>query len=286
MIQQMDRCTVHIRTDRMTGTGFFYAFKPKMLNDERMFPAILTNNHVIDGAKTLTITLTALDQRTGALEHVEVVAPASHLTVVRHSAGLDLCAIALQPLIDSHIKAGKNFQITMLDQTAVPSQEVLDALQTLHNVIMVGYPNGLWDAVNNKAIFRSGTTATHPAIRYNDEPVFLADIAVFPGSSGSPLFLHEEGIMSLGNGGYALGGSRTFLIGIVFAVHQHRTIDGVIRLIQAPIAETYVPQVNMPNNLGVCIHAREIVDLESQIERVFFPKPAAISHSFNVVFPK
>ena len=54
---------------------------------------------------------------------------------------------------------------------------------------MIGYPDGIWDSVNNLPVIRKGITATHPHISWNGKTEFLTDIASFPGSSGSPYFL-------------------------------------------------------------------------------------------------
>lgn len=54
---------------------------------------------------------------------------------------------------------------------------------------MVGYPIGLADARNNYPIFRKGYTAAHPAVDFNEDGIGLVDMACFPGSSGSPIYI-------------------------------------------------------------------------------------------------
>jgi len=57
---------------------------------------------------------------------------------------------------------------------------------------MIGYPNGLWDHVNNLPLIRRGITASHPGVDYqiegqNGPGVTVIDMACFPDSSGSPV---------------------------------------------------------------------------------------------------
>ncbi len=55
---------------------------------------------------------------------------------------------------------------------------------------MVGYPNGLWDKSHDPAdLLVRGITASHPEIDFCGKPELLVDIACFPGSSGSPVFV-------------------------------------------------------------------------------------------------
>jgi hypothetical protein len=79
----------------------------------------------------------------------------------------------------------------------------LDAGQ---RVIFIGYPENRYDQVHNLPVVRSGVTASHPKLNYNGEDQFLIDAQVFPGSSGSPVFLnmkeaqYNRGQIMLGTG--------------------------------------------------------------------------------------
>ena len=71
----------------------------------------------------------------------------------------------------------------------IPTKENLQDLSALEELVMVGYPIGLWDERNNFPIFRKGFTACHPAIDFNEDGIGLIDMACFPGSSGSPIYI-------------------------------------------------------------------------------------------------
>src|SRR5207247_2646715 len=89
----------------------------------------------------------------------------------------------------------------LLGNRCLPQSHFLSAdheaeLTAIENVITVGYPDGRWDQVNNRPIVRRGITATPLSIDYEGRREFLIDAACFPGTSGSPVFLLEEGLFN------------------------------------------------------------------------------------------
>ena len=96
----------------------------------------------------------------------------------------------------------------------IPTQAEIDQLGAVESVLMVGYPIGLWDSVNNKPIVRRGTTATHPAIEFSGRPEFLIDCACWPGSSGSPVVLYQEFASADRQGNINMGGTKMKLLGV------------------------------------------------------------------------
>ena len=68
----------------------------------------------------------------------------------------------------------------------LPRAEEWSTLTALEDVVIVGYPDNIWDSVNNL-----GVTATHPKIDYEGRSEFLI-AAIYPGSSGSPVFLYNR----------------------------------------------------------------------------------------------
>lgn len=74
----------------------------------------------------------------------------------------------------------------------IPSEEDLKNLTALEEIVMVGYPDGRFDAKNNLPLLRYGRTASHPNVDFNDTKRGLIDVFCVPGSSGSPVFLYNE----------------------------------------------------------------------------------------------
>ncbi|MDD3976477.1 MAG: serine protease [Candidatus ainarchaeum sp.] len=56
-------------------------------------------------------------------------------------------------------------------------------------VLFIGYPSLFYDKKNFLPVMRSGTIASIPSVDFNGEPSILLDAQVFPGSSGSPVFI-------------------------------------------------------------------------------------------------
>jgi hypothetical protein len=81
---------------------------------------------------------------------------------------------------------------TKIDYSTIPNDDEWKNYIPSEDILMIGYPNGLWDNVNCIPYFKKGMTATHPFINYKGNEEFVMDISVYPGSSGSPVFLLTE----------------------------------------------------------------------------------------------
>lgn len=61
------------------------------------------------------------------------------------------------------------------------------------SVMFVGYPDSIKDRMHNLPIARTGTIASLPHVDFDGQPSFLIDAQVWPGSSGSPVFVKGKG---------------------------------------------------------------------------------------------
>lgn len=61
------------------------------------------------------------------------------------------------------------------------------------DVSFIGYPDNRFDAAHNLPILRKGYLATLPTVDFNGFKQVLIDAQVFPGSSGSPVFVVVDG---------------------------------------------------------------------------------------------
>ena len=105
-------------------------------------------------------------------------------------ANVDLCALPVAPLQEFAQKAaGKSIYYEALGDVMIPSPTELGELAAVEDVIMAGYPLGLWDDVNNLPLLRRGITASHPAVNFLGRSEGAVDLACFPGSSGSPILI-------------------------------------------------------------------------------------------------
>ena len=95
----------------------------------------------------------------------------------------------------------------------IPSKEQMDKFSAIENITFIGYPSGLYDEKNKMSIIRQGITATPIWNNFKGEDVFLIDAGVFPGSSGSPVFIFNQGTYPTKDG-IALG-NRLLFVGVI-----------------------------------------------------------------------
>jgi hypothetical protein len=267
--EQVMFATVRIETTTATaggtGTGFYFNVK---IDNDRILPLIVTNKHVVAGAVTGRFLVHDADVDpqgntvgpSGSSSSVQMTQFEQHWT--HHpSKDVDLCAMPFGPIAHQLKGAGKTpFHIPM-DEGLVPDAKKLDGLSALEEVVMVGYPNGLWDKTNNLPLFRRGITATHPAIDFAGKSEGVIDAACFPGSSGSPVLILNEGSYSDAKNGAALvAGNRAMLLGVLFAGPQ-MTVQGQIVVQNIPTGAQPLAVTPVMIHLGYYVKAREILTL-------------------------
>jgi hypothetical protein len=259
--EQLAHSTVRIETDTGTGSGFF--FRMDVRADGRHVPVIVTNKHVVENCSMgqFLISRAKADGSPDLTKHETFKFEKFPTHWFPHPAKeIDLCAMPIAPIFERAKESGVQLFFRALDRTLIPSVEELDELSPVEDITMVGYPNGLWDRVHNMPIFRRGITATHPRLNWNGRPEFLIDAACFPGSSGSPVFLLNEGAY-VTKSGLNLGGGRLKLLGVLYAGPQH-TVEGQIKIVTVPTVDKPVAFSTIPNNLGMVIRSSAIAELE------------------------
>jgi hypothetical protein len=160
-----------------------------------------------------------------------------------------------------------------LGPSIVPSEAQLEQLSAVEDVLMIGYPNGLWDAVNNYPLIRRGITASHPAVDFdvNGVATTVVDVACFPGSSGSPVILHNHGIYG-DKRGNTVTGSRTIFLGVLFSGPVIQA-DGKIVIRNIPTTLETIAQVNLMMNLGYIVKSKELAALGAAVLAKIGPIP-------------
>ncbi|WP_430883382.1 S1 family peptidase [Fusibacter sp. JL216-2] len=271
--EQMQYSTVRIEVrlkngQISTGTGYFY----KLCEDkEQHVPIVVTNKHVIAGGQTgmFKMTTSNPDNSPNDRKHMDVLLDDIENRFIGHpDPNIDLAILPIAPIL--HEAEAKNERLFYIPIGAdlLPTKQDLLEFTAVEDIIMVGYPNGIWDSVNNLPVFRKGITATHPSKDYNGKKEIMIDAACFPGSSGSPVFLCNLGSYQMKNGGTAIG-SRIKFLGTLYAGPQH-TASGEIQVVKVPTKDVPLAISGIPNNLGYVIKSEKLLDFEA-----FFPKPKA-----------
>ncbi len=250
---------------KSVGTGFFFNFR----NGDVDIPVIITNKHVIEDCYNLRYTFNESDEKKSRINDKHLNITMDEITmkkmiVLHPEDDVDLCAIPVAPIIDTVVKQGKNLYLKWLDKTFLPSTTDWTSFSALEEITMIGYPNGIWDKENNLPIARRGITATHPRIDYNGKSEFLIDTAVYPGSSGSPVYLFNQGSYATDKG--ISMGTRLKLLGINYAVYSH-TAEGNITIEKTPTTAKPITETLVPNNLGVIIKSIKILDFEPLLQQ-------------------
>ncbi len=242
-----------------TGTGFFFSFK---IDDNNHVPVIITNKHVINNSKVGTFVFTKSNSQgepvLGSTERV-VLDNFESLWLKHPEENVDLAVFPIAPLHHQAEAKGIKFFAPTIDKALLPSDEQIADFSGLENITMIGYPNGIWDEKNNMPIVRRGITATNPKYDYNGLPIFVIDCACFPGSSGSPVLIFDQGGYLDGKGNLNLGSGRIILLGVLFAGPQH-VAEGEIQTIEVPLAQVPISLSKIPNNLGFVVKSRKISD--------------------------
>jgi hypothetical protein len=246
------RIEVQLPNGISTGTGFLFNIHQ---DDNGSIPILVTNKHVVRGGISGKVIVAAADSL-GREENVELDLGVFPSVWRDHpDQNIDLTAMPVVPILNSLIQRSLTARIKCLSFSEIPTEEELQNLSFVEDVLMVGYPNGLWDDINNYPLFRRGVTSTHPGKDFRGKKEFVVDIAAFPGSSGSPVFLFNEGSYSTPTA--LVMGSRVKLLGILYAGPQYRA-DGEIIVQTVPTTQVPVSQTSIPMNLGYVISSQEI----------------------------
>ena len=245
-----------------SGTGLFFNFAIKEdLNTS--VPVVITNNHVIEGMKKGKFCITLSDEKgiPNFTRHEFIFFDKSSKWYPHPDPNIDLCALPIASIFDQAIQQGIYPFFLPLDKSLLPSYEDINNLTAFEDILMVGYPRTIWDEKNNLPLLRRGVTATHPRFDFNGKSEFLIDIACFPGSSGSPVFLYNLGSYG-GRGGGLIIGSRCKLLGILHAGPMY-SLEGKIEVKKIPTSYDLVVKTQIPINLGYVIKSNKLEEFES-----------------------
>ena len=155
-----------VASDGSSGTGFFYNFEI----DGKVIPTIITNKHVVryNPNETMRFLVHLKNGENESRENFEITYTTNW---VFHSQK-DICFCFVNQVFEQVKQlTGKDLFYFAIDDSIVPTEEMLADLSALEELVMVGYPIGLWDKSNNLPIFRKGYTSSHPAIDFNEKSI-------------------------------------------------------------------------------------------------------------------
>jgi len=288
--QQLFFCTTRIEAKsadgkkRGLGTGFVFSyevegqFNPPHKAPE--IPFIVTCRHVVNGFASATFSFVQnKDGKPNLGQKCEVAVPnLQDLVFYNPDPKIDVALIPLAPILRYFESTGQKPFFVKLNKDLVPSQKAAEDLSAIQSIVFVGYPYGIHDEINLLPIARRGFTASPYIVDFNGLPLFLIDASVFPGSSGSPVMVLDQGSYSSGNN--IVVGNRAYFLGLVDQAYIH-TEEGVIKFKPLPTQFLPVYDEHQYFNLGVVIKAKAILNTISEFMKAHpipSPSPSVSSH--------
>lgn len=230
---QLFYSTVYIEAEgsqgTWTGTGFLVNYEVAV----GTVPVLVTNKHVLNGATAVAFrVVTAEGNLPSSRASRMVVADFSIDSWLGHpDPEVDVAVLLFGPITREMESMGAPGFTRAFPSELLLTREQANDLDAIEQVTFMGYPNGLFDTNSWLPIARRGQTATPIYNDYRGKPALLIDASVFPGSSGSPVFIFDRGMYATRDGS-AMAGMRLLLIGVVAAVHT-REVRGEIVMTSA-----------------------------------------------------
>ena len=166
----------------------------------------------------------------------------------------DVAALPLEGVLN-HFQEKKEYPYYRAIPTSMfPGPDAFGHMDAIEDILFIGYPSGIYDQANNLPITRRGLTATPLYVDYDGKPMFLIDASVFPGSSGSPVFLYNSGSWS-DRGKALVAGNRVYLLGILASPLPSQS-DGTLTFEEVPSTLRSIVTAQEMIDLGVVYKAR------------------------------
>lgn len=261
VFEQLTYSTVRIEAANTTGRSTGSAFIIQYEIDGYKCLFLVTNKHVVSGMTfgSFVFTVADADGNPTLKIHRLNVQQFESSWIMHPNSKVDICimplGLVLSILDQQHIKVF----FRALPISLIPTPTEIENFDAVEEVYMIGYPNGIFDEVNNKPIVRKGITATEYSVNYNGEREFLIDMQVFPGSSGSPVMIIDKSGYIDKHGKMNIGNPRIHLLGIVHAVSQIGT-TGVLKQVQIPTATALISNTFIPIGLGWVVKSECLKD--------------------------
>lgn len=260
--------TVLIRCNYANGTsGSGTGFIVNLCQDKASgtcVPVLITNNHVVENSIKTVIEFCKADEHDNPLDTASFSFTYTGNAWIHHpDKDVDLRCLFLAETLNKLRETNTRIFYIPIRTEIIPTEQNLSEFSAVEDVIMVGYPIGLSDTYNHKPIIRRGITSSHPKKNYQGKRETLLDIACYPGSSGSPVFILNQGTYTTPNGVFV--GPRIYFLGVLYGGHEFNA-RGVLQFVNLP--NTPVPVTHIPINLGLMIKAERILEFETMIKKV------------------
>ena len=263
--------TVNSKNEIHVASGFFVCFD--LENSDRNVPLLVTNRHVAEDAKQLIIWMSEKDANGDPVDSNKVqitIEDASSKFIMHPNPEVDLSIYPIGQLVrDAEAATNTLFFYKTFSSDILMTDKDAEKLDAVEEILMIGYPNGLWDQKNNRPIFRYGITATDPKVDYEGKREFMIDCACIQGSSGSPVILFNKGI---GSNKFGKETKYDVIIAKLLGV-QHsipiRNTEGKMIKVDTPTSDDKNPVIGLPINLGYIVKIQCLFDFVPILEKQY-----------------
>lgn len=230
------------------GTGFIYSH----VEDEKKYPFVVTNKHVVKNSIKGKMIFNLADGNKpilGNIYTIEYPGPDFESVWIGHpDEDIDVAIMPFGPVLEELSKKGIQIFFKSITPSLIPTDEdTREKIDAIEDIIFIGYPNNIYDRKNMIPVARKGITATPASIDYEGTPAFLIDASIFPGSSGSPVFICNTGSYS-DKSGCMIGSSRLYFMGILASVFTRSEINKI-------------EPVNIPTTKIPAVRTTQMIDL-------------------------
>jgi len=251
-----------------SGTGFFFEYD----FEGKKFPVIVTNYHVIQNSTTgkIIFNLTDSEGRTLYGKKREINFSDFKSYWLRHpDNNIDLAILPIGLILNEHKKLGIRLAYLPLNENLIPNDSIVNTMRAIEDIYMIGYPFGKRDEYNNTPITRKGITATPFSLNYENKKEFLADIPVYPGSSGSPIVIYNTAYADKVGNMYQ--GLRIVFLGINYATYSRNFEGRIVPKLSYEInTNNIIVNTSIPYNLGIIIKSETLLDFKPIIDNKYF----------------
>ena len=244
------------------GTGFII----DAVHKNRHGSFLVTNKHVIDGGTKGVLRFHLKEDGSPNLRQAyKLNVPDFKIYWIGHpDPKVDVTLMSMSVVLDLAKQSGKNLYYRSIPQNLCPSERDLGKLDALEELVFAGYPLGIYDEAHYLPVVRRGITASPLQVDHDGERKFLIDAAVFPGSSGSPVFILDRGVYAKRGGGVVLA-DRTLFLGILAAGYYEPGAGAVVR-VPIPTGEQHLLGAGKQMiNLGIVFKADTVFELAQSI---------------------
>lgn len=191
-----------------SASGFFFRHNGKKY--------LVTNRHVVIDEKADyfpdRVTIRLHYNRTNPKDNLNVTVAlygnnGKSLWLEHPNQSIIQCDVVLVPLPENKISAAlMNFMAI----ENIPDKNI--GIQVFADVVVIGYPLGFHDEINNLPIYRQGMIASSYPAMFDDKPYFLIDARMHNGSSGSAVLNSPHNLLT--RGGAVFHSNATIILGI------------------------------------------------------------------------